>query len=1482
MSLTVDFCCILRPFCEHSPTRKSNMADAAFKPPSFVANDVNACLAWRDFKEDMKNYLVAAGLKEASGERKVAILLYGLGSRYRRVFDNFIFAENEKKDSYDDVTKKFDTHFEPKQVIKLYMRKFDSCVQKSGETVSEYVSNLRDIAKYCNFGDTLEAQLCKQISSGVRSPSLRDKLWSEDLTLAQIIAKCHLFEQRQDSLHAIEGKSNDVHYANTGRGRNNYYRGYRGRSSRGRGRGSGSPAQGQTRGTPPPRNDRGRGRPRGRGYSVQNGPKCLNCGYSHRQGQQCPAYGKQCRFCKIMNHFESVCQRKKRVHMTESHDVDNENNYVYQAHSGSENTNADLFVYMGSVTASACNTSAPNEKLMSNVNEKLVSNVNEKHVSTISKLNHIKWIVNLELCNPMNDKQSLPFKIDTGADCSCISLDTYTKCIKRGLVNSHTLIAGISAPAVQPAGKVDIEIFYKGKKYNLTCEVIDQNIPNLIGLNDSLMLNLIRRVDHVDKLLTNVACKYPESKAILSEFNDVFQGVGKIPGEISLKIDTNAIPVAHPPRPIPVALRNAVKDKLDQLENEGIIVKIAPGIPTRWCAPMHTVLKRSKPGKPITKDDIRITIDPRDLNQALLREYHPINTIDQVITKTHGSKLFTKLDARQGFFQLVLDNESSLLTSFTSPFGRYCHKRLPMGVSVAPEIYQRAMQELFGEIEGCEIIFDDLLLHAPDLKSHNELLRRVLQRARDNNVVFNKEKLYLCQQQVEYVGHVLSSEGVKVSPDKVAAVLNMSQPESVSNIQTLLGMVTYTCKFIKNLSSLTEPLRQLMIEGGKPGFTWHWDPYHQKAFEDVKTAMTTTPVLGYYTLGKPITMSVDASQSGLGAVLFQDGKPIHYASKALSPSEYNYAQIEKELLAIVWGYNKFHTYLYGRSDVTVETDHKPLVALKDKPLFQMPPRLQKMFMKIRHNNFKLIHKPGKDIPVPDCMSRLYGKEELKTEDVPALQAFMAKCLSTVYQEDCDGDEFEHIFTIATEDIRSTYSFSSKRLLEVREETKYDTTLQRLISLLGAPKLPDNRSSLSPEIRPYFAFLDELSVVDGIVFKGDRVVIPDSMRRELLGILHESHLGMVKCKQLARDVLYWPGLNKQIEDMVSRCAACQHNRTTQQKEPLSPTEIPQRPWQIVATDLFDWDDSKYLIMVDYFSEWFEIEQLRVDSTASTVIGKTSKWFATHGIPEKVISDNGPPFQSYSYKDFAEKYGFFHQTISPYHSQSNGLVEKFVGVAKGILTKCKEMKQDPYLALLNHRNTPRDGVGSPAQRLFGRRTCTRLPTADTLLKPNLKDSHDVTDRLMKDRLKAKSYYDRGAKPLPDLYAGDTVRVRSQQGTWEPAQLMGEHPYRSHSVMMPNGRIRRRNRRDIRKTREDGSIFQRQCTLDDVDVDLETVPRRENAQIPVNVPTPAAQSSPTNPHVSINTPKTPAKPPDLSRHGRIRKPNPKYDPQVYDLGK
>ena len=632
--------------CDHPVTNTAAMAEAAFSPPMFNSNADNLCQGWRDFQDDMSNYLLAAGLSHADGERKVAILLYGLGTRYRKIFRQFVFTEADHKKDYARVCARFNEHFEPKRVTKLYMKKFDALVQKPGESIGEYISNLREVAHYCDFGDTLDSQLCKQISSGVRSPSLRDRLWSEDLTLDQIIAKCHLHEQKEESQSVISNLASarpagEIHYTSS-RGRASSNSGYRG-GHRGRTSSSRRPSHdSSSRSDPTPQynsQQRGHRRPHG-----SRRGKCGGCGYVHGQGQQCPAYGKHCRFCGVMNHFEVVCRKKRQVHNVEA---DN---------SLTEHTDEDpdrLFVY----------SSQP-----------------QKRVSAMTKLNKIKWTVDLKLSS---SHSTLLFKIDTGSDCSCISLNTYHTHVRNGLVESQTRISGISAPPVMPIGKVDLHVKYHGSDYIITCEVLDQGIPNLIGLDDSIRMNLISRVDSMSagtsagtsrcpntradsNLFSHVKCKYPEPLDLVKQYTDVFTGVGRIPGEVSLKIDPDAIPVAHPPRPVPEPLRGAIQEKLAQLERDGIIVKIPPGTPTPWCAPMHTVLKKSKirDTGPVTVDEIRMTIDPRDLNKALLREYHPINTVEQVIAKAHGSKVFTKLDARQGFFQLVLDEPSSMLTAF--------------------------------------------------------------------------------------------------------------------------------------------------------------------------------------------------------------------------------------------------------------------------------------------------------------------------------------------------------------------------------------------------------------------------------------------------------------------------------------------------------------------------------------------------------------------------------------------------------------------------------------------------------------------------------------------------------------------------------------------------------------------------------------------------------------------------------------------------
>ena len=948
---------------------------------------------------------------------------------------------------------------------------------------------------------------------------------------------------------------------------------------------------------------------------------------------------------------------------------------------------------------------------------------------------------------------------------------------------------------------------------------------------DSVALGLVKRVYRTESSNSN---DVPQStKAILDKYIDVTSGIGCIPGTCTLKYDPSVKPVAHPPRLIPAALRDAVKSKLDMLEKHDIIQRVPVGTPTPWCSSLHTVLKKNR-------NDVRITIDPKDLNKALLREYHPIVTVEDVITRTHGSTYFTVLDANQGFFQIKLDDESALLTSFNTPFGRYFYKRLPMGISSAPEIYQRAMTELFSGISGVEIVMDDILVHGPTLEQHNATLNAVLQRCRDKNLKLNKAKIKLAQREVEYVGQVLTPDGVKVSKDKIKAVVEMPRPTEINHVHTLLGMVNYTMKFIPDLSIITEPLRQLIKESSQRNFEFHWDPVHENAFATLKHKLTSSPVLRYYSLNEPVVLSCDASQLGLGMVLLQGNRPVAYASKSLTQAEYAYSQIEKEMLAIVVACRKFHTYIYGRSDVTIETDHLPLIRIMDKPLHLVPLRLQKMRMRLQQYDFKLIHKPGKDIPVPDNLSRRPLKET-RTE-MPE-------------------------FDVLLMNVRSITSFSPRRLKQIAEETAKDEALSMLKKVIKTG-WPVMKKEADPLIRPYWDFKEEMNVIDEIVLRAERVVIPCTMQKEILNILHESHQGMVKTKQLAKDLIYWPGINGEIEHMISKCSPCQRHRNYQSKEPMKPSEVPSEPWSVIATDLFDCIGRKFLIVVDYYSEWFEFSLLGQDTTAERVIKETKKIFSCHGIPHKVISDNGPPFNSYKYKNFSKDFDFEHVTMSPYHSQTNGLVEKAVGIVKNAIIKCQEDGRDLTLALLNIRNTPRSNeIGSPAQRLMGRRTRTLIPTSQHLLKPKTLDPSVVQSSMNDKRQLAKSYYDKGSKDLQKLSDGDTVRIRDHRAkVWEPAQLLPHDEAfddRSYLVKTTEGRIKRRNRRDLLKTRET-DIYREDMDLDDT----------QQLNPPPFPPLPAASPPrPLPPPLPPQSPRGASHPPQpftRTKSGRTVKPN------------
>ena len=598
-------------------------------------------------------------------------------------------------------------------------------------------------------------------------------------------------------------------------------------------------------------------------------------------------------------------------------------------------------------------------------------------------------------------------------------------------------------------------------------------------------------------------------------------------------------------------------------------------------------------------------------------------------------------------------------------------------------------------------------------------------------------------------------------------------------------MANYLAKFIPGMSEITAPLRELL----KKQVTWHWAAKHQAAFKKIKEILSTDRVLRYYDVTKPVVLQTDASGKGLGAVLLQDGLTVAYASRTMTTTQERYAQIEKELLAVVFACERFHQYIYGKT-VEVHSDHKPLENILKKPLGAAPARLQRMLLRLQKYDINLIYKQGKLLKVADTLSR----------------AQLAETAEEISERDMKSQV--HL-------LYANLPCSSEILEEVRHETDRDPVSQKIIQILRVG-WPQSKKALSDDLKEYWNHKLGLSENQGIILKDQRILIPPALRRKILDKLHQGHQGIEKTKQRARQTVFWPRINADIEELVSKCPHCQELRNGNPKKPLIPRAIPLYPWQIVGTDIFHWQNKDYLLVVDYYSRYWEVVRLG-SMKAEYVITELKKIFSRHGIPEEVMSDNGPQYASREFQEFARTWGFRHITSSPRYPRSNGLVERTIQTVKKLLPKALSSHQDPYLAILENRNTPVDGFASPAQLLMSRNLRSTIPALPTHFKPNIVDAQDFQDNREKVQQQQKVYYDRHANSLPLLDEEEHVRMRDGK-IWKPVTVTknASEP-RSYIVQDPEGRKYRRNRSQLLKLNNQSSWRLKDKVENDVTVGL-----------------------------------------------------------------
>ena len=1167
-------------------------------PPALEIHNPNAAEKWKRFLLAWENYSLATELTKKTEEVQVATLLTVIGEEAREVYATFNDWENDGDEKkIKPVLKKFGEYCEPCKNVPFERFKFNRRVQEPGETYDQYRTALRKLADSCNFEEiTPEEILRDRLIFGIRDNKVRERLLRETKLSLDKTDEICRASESMLAQMKIVGNCDGTVVNALGRGNKNQI------------------------------SDRRRYKKNPK----ESTKECGNCGTEHDRTKRelCPAYLKMCWKCGKLSHFAVKCRSKKK---------DGKDSDARKLVRAVDNPDSDSEVFYAD------------------------------HISAVDLDDSQLVTLKLESGN------YLRFQPDTGAQCNVIPMELYRKATKdyelSRVTPLNTHLMAYAGSKLTVVGQVRIRVWHDDFKCQLDCKLVDNNgIRPLLGRKACVGMRIIKYIDNdeLNKPRTGNASVYAvesthanktsasiTKETLIKQYPEVFsEGVGKLAGEYHIRIDSSIDPVQHAPHRVPVALRTKVKEALEDLEKQEIVTPVTS--PTAWISSMVTVPKKN--GK------LLICLDPRDLNRAIQREHYPLPTIEDIATRLHGAKVFTKLDVRNGFWHVALDESSSYLKTFNTPFGRYRWQRLPFGVSSAPEVFQRKMHELVEGMSGIEVVADDFIIVdcgttiEEATADHDKVLVKFLERYKERGVKLNTDKLNLRQTEVPFIGHVATDQGLRVDPAKVRAIIEMPAPTDKAGVQRLLGLTQYLSKFLPRLSNITKPLRELTQTNAQ----WVWETAQQDALEALKRAVAATPVLRYYNLEEEVTLQCNASQFGLGAALLQNEQPVAYASRAMSDAETRYAQIEKELLAIVFACERFESYVYGRDVIRVESDHKPLEAIFSKPLNSAPKRLQRMLLRLQKYNLQVVYKKGTQMFLADTLSRAF---------LPEINA----CNFNKELEEVDHQAF--------------LPASASHWQQLQHVSADDPVLQQLRTTIREG-WPESRSDLPEPLYPYFDIRDPLTVQNDLVFKGQCLVVPASLRKELMAVVHSSHIGIEGCIRRARDTLYWPRMATELREYISKCDICLSHHIDHSKEPLLQHEVIARPWAKVAANLCELDNRTLLVITNYYSNF--IEDARINSvTSRSVIKEMKAVFARYGIPHMLVTDNGPQFAAAEFAVFAKSWMFQHITSSPHYPQSNGKAENAVKTVKRLFTKCRESGQSEFLALLDWRNTRTKG-------------------------------------------------------------------------------------------------------------------------------------------------------------------------------------------------
>ena len=1231
---------------------------------------------FENYAERLEQYFIA---NDVAAAKQKAVFLSVIGAETYDLLKNIIAPDKPIDKDFVFLKTKLSQHFKPKPIITFERFKFHNLKQGDNQSISDFVTCLRKVARNCEFGTFLDDSLRDRFVCGLKNIHIQQRLLSiDDLSLDKAVKISLSMESAETNslhLHKVEEASNYTAKV--------------------------SAATSNRRDSKP--------------------LSCFRCGRLDHMARdvRCPARDKTCDRCGLKGHFRKFC-RTKNIQDKETDNVYNKNKTVKQ------------------------------DKRNKNF-------VRALDLDLDSDQDDYVFMLNNNLVDPIYidvGGVKLQFMIDSGASVNIIDKSTFEFLQQKGFKGKIL--------------RVDKQIFPYGSKtpLNLCCKFstciscndlcVDCDFYVLEG-EDAPILS--RSAAIALQLLT-----LPGNVFVLENsdsFSDVFSGLGKLKNyKMKLHIDAEVSPVAQRPYRIPYKMREKVSKSINELEEMDIIEKVNG--PSSWVSPIIAV--------PKANGDVRIVVDMRQANKAIIRERHPIASVEDILYSLNGGKIFSKLDLNQAFHQIELEEESRNITTFVTHQGLYRYKRLMFGVSAAPEMYNHILGQVLAGLEGVQNLYDDIVVFGEDEAEHDVALQQVLQRLRENNLTLNKDKCVFKMNEIQFMGHIISKHGIGPTQERVKALKEAKKPRNQAEVRSFLGVVNFSARYIPNLATIAEPLRRLT----RKGVDFMWGDKEEKSFQTLITSLTSEPILGHFNLKSQKTMLIcDASDVGLCGILIQeqDGetKVISYASRGLSYAEKRYSTTEKEALACVWACEKFHMYLYSL-DFELLTDHKALESIF-KPKSKPCARIERWVLRLMPYRFTVKAIPGK-VNIADYLSRLTHISKLRSSGQ-------------------ESDLFVKFIAVEA----TPKGITTRQIEEASREDEELSAVRQCISV----------NKWDNSCKYFLPMKDELMSVGYVVLRGHRLVIPSSLRKQCIEIAHQGHQGVVKTKQRLRTKVWWPQMDRDVESHIKACHGCQLVSLTEAPEPLTPSPLPNGPWEDLCLDFMGpLDNGHYILVVsDYYSRYFEAE-ITKDTTSKKVISSLRKMFCTHGLPKTIKTDNAPNLNSQELKYFFEENGITHKNSTPLHPQANGQVErqnrsllKRIKIAKA---ESKDWKQEIQQYIFSYRTTPHSVTGvTPAELMFGRKLRTKLPQVDT----SMFGDENIRDQDMAVKYQNKTYIDskRQAK-TSDLQVGDKVLVKQPVNSKmdtpyypEPFTLVKKNG-NSCTIQSPTGVNYKRNNTHLRK--------------------------------------------------------------------------------------